>query len=932
MAHHDPESPPRRHRPHRNRHPSPSRVEERSAEDYSHRHRHRHSHSHKRHSKRLRPAEGRDLAKGNLSRLPAPPTGHGIVESWLEQTRGGLQHGSSMSLNPRGELRKSSPSLRGAGYLSHAYHESAHHAWRPRYIPSEERPRSPSHLLGGEVGSSLKRPRLPTSDSSLISRFENGPKPPDPDDISEPLEYEHVSSPGPPIERAPGHRYTPSPKSRLPDLVVYEKQPRRKTREDKYDTKKGRGHSVERTFSENGQRGKISKKSKKSDEKKRKKVLKSSKNVMNNFTSDTVLNDRITVTPSLKPGLFENGRKSKTQPISDLTFSDLRFLKDPRPMQQRKPLSKSRVKERERERREMEQVSSFFLPPKTDGKFKPPPLRPGREETKSTSERLPEYGYMSRHRAETSPSLSSRYSHINQGFPQSLGYHEDMNPTTKPQRSDATDCKSGASRATTYFTWSSSHQSPQARRSAKVADSCFSDSARTVTPESIREAMIATGIYRGTDIFPYDAVRNVQTTKPPNYVKQASSKKQLPDTDSNQESSPGEKSRVLYQDQAVMTENTMLNGAQYFSTNHPYETMPQQSNTRAVKDVPQGHTYDPISSEPASPIIDRKQIAQEAHLPHSLKRTSGFNHISQEAGIGSTLVPTQSNVGPSPTGLTGDRNSQMPESGDRDSIASRDMMPPPPLPAPRTTTAEHSKYIQDPKSDLTCTLAPKATPCPLASGQAMAGTNTTPAPSLGPGRTTERAISSLDLASWLPQSRTPSIVGSGRTSTFSIHLQSPIYVAQPEGRYQDSDAAGAQPSGSCENESMADFIARIEDEVERETSEMDYFSDQKPTERSQRMLNSSDSGGQPEYELVPSRPAVHEETLQVPRRFQNQQYNPEDSSLDTRSLEGMLPRAFVGYHGAGGDITDSHITAAEEFQDERLEMSKFWRPNRFSQL
>ena len=69
----------------------------------------------------------------------------------------------------------------------------------------------------------------------------------------------------------------------------FEKRPRHKTREDKYESKKSKGHQPE---------GASSKPRRKSEKTKRKAIA-SGKNVMNNFISDAVLNDRITVSTKL---------------------------------------------------------------------------------------------------------------------------------------------------------------------------------------------------------------------------------------------------------------------------------------------------------------------------------------------------------------------------------------------------------------------------------------------------------------------------------------------------------------------------------------------------------------------------------------------------------------------------------------------------------
>ena len=80
------------------------------------------------------------------------------------------------------------------------------------------------------------------------------------------------------------HQDLPPSASSLDQPSRFEKKPRRKTREDKYESKK-----CKRSQTKNDS----SKPRRKSDKKKR--VIGSGKHLMNNFTSDAVLNDRITV-------------------------------------------------------------------------------------------------------------------------------------------------------------------------------------------------------------------------------------------------------------------------------------------------------------------------------------------------------------------------------------------------------------------------------------------------------------------------------------------------------------------------------------------------------------------------------------------------------------------------------------------------------------
>ncbi|KAL6690403.1 hypothetical protein J3F84DRAFT_398331 [Trichoderma pleuroticola] len=119
------------------------------------------------------------------------------------------------------------------------------------------------------------------------------------------------------------HVSTPSGPSRA-KYGIFEKQPRRKTRKDRYDTVKLKGA---RTGKQQAKKSstRVSKIGR----------LRSSREIMANFTSSAIAhpNERITLKARFKPGLFVNGRSSV--PLTDLVFNDI-----PSPDQGRTPTDK----------------------------------------------------------------------------------------------------------------------------------------------------------------------------------------------------------------------------------------------------------------------------------------------------------------------------------------------------------------------------------------------------------------------------------------------------------------------------------------------------------------------------------------------------------------------------------------------------------------
>ncbi|KAL7936057.1 hypothetical protein V8C35DRAFT_248342 [Trichoderma chlorosporum] len=108
------------------------------------------------------------------------------------------------------------------------------------------------------------------------------------------------------------HVSTPSEASPVVYNDIFVKQPRRKTRKDRYNTVKSKGSKPSKQQTRRSAT-RISKNGK----------LRSSRDIMVNFKSSAITNpnERITLKPSFTPGLFVNGRSSA--PITDLVFNEI---------------------------------------------------------------------------------------------------------------------------------------------------------------------------------------------------------------------------------------------------------------------------------------------------------------------------------------------------------------------------------------------------------------------------------------------------------------------------------------------------------------------------------------------------------------------------------------------------------------------------------
>ncbi|KAH6682268.1 hypothetical protein F5X68DRAFT_233985 [Plectosphaerella plurivora] len=146
----------------------------------------------------------------------------------------------------------------------------------------------------------------------------------------------------------------PSPRQRFQsiqkdDAPRFEKRARHKTREDRYEPRNDppdqpSGRTVERK----GQH-------RRRTEEPVRKRLASARDVIDNFASDSILNNRLTLQPATTPGLFQNGHASAHKQPTDLAFNSMNFLARPRERKQTKQPKDTGKKERE-----VQEMSAFF--------------------------------------------------------------------------------------------------------------------------------------------------------------------------------------------------------------------------------------------------------------------------------------------------------------------------------------------------------------------------------------------------------------------------------------------------------------------------------------------------------------------------------------------------------------------------------------------
>ncbi|KAI1470092.1 uncharacterized protein F4812DRAFT_313816 [Daldinia caldariorum] len=851
-----------------------------------------------------------------LAGAPQPQGRYDIVEDWLKRTARTISYprpGTSQGHGSEGPRNSFPCEPLNATPPYNKRPRRVDPRWSPRY----DFPRNCTHQLGSPFNTPAQknsskptRRRIALSDSSFISGFENTMKPPSPTPDSTREDHMDSATSKLPKDAALWPLDASSATSHADERRNFEKKPRRKTREDKYEMKKREHSHKERHAmprSNHHHRDKMRKKTEK------RKSMASSKNVMDNFTSNAVLNDRITVQPHLKPGLFDNGRTSTKQPISDLTFSGMQFLKNQSNTAGPKAVSKSRLREKRREDREMEEVSSFFLPPKADrNTHKLGPREPdtGRNYQQMTHgvDRLTS----ARNKQPSSFSPIGRREHAYDRASQAR--HETINSTRTHSLGSITD-GNNAGRGTTYLTWSSSRHSPHINGGDNHSSPSASGLVRAAIPKSMGRDPLGTGEYHNVE-FPSDDDRPAKPSRGREMFETEVSNVRYPESEDvcrglHQESIRTHK--VRYPDQAVMTEDPFkfagLPEAIQVAQDYHGSKSPGEQNLHVSH---------------ASNSIDRQQIMREVRLT-PIERGNSKQPIEFPSCLNS--MPTTAHGRPEITNTHTIKRSEKHEQHAKDeaSVTSRDAMPPPPKPYGRNTSlaATHDNIeFSAPEQDAAPANS-EASQVPLVNDfrEPLERYSQTLYESVASNVYTPSAPSS---ATWAPQSRpSASTVERGILSRPSTN--SPAYVNQDEGKL----SRGSYQRNFIEPrefETIAEFIARIENE-----SKWQYT----PCGNSISGLGETapdsfpnDTGLSHEHPI-----ACNIEREAPPNLTPNFHFNDVDIGRPRTSElceGGIYTETPSNKHRVSTpSIIPGVVQPSEEFVEEYFEMSNFWRPNRF---
>ncbi|KAI1806463.1 hypothetical protein F4811DRAFT_150001 [Daldinia bambusicola] len=860
--------------------------------------------------KRPRQPHKDNSAVEGLAGASQPQGRHDIVEDWLERTAGTISYPRpSTSQGRRREVPRSS-------FTYEPLDTTPPYNKRPRRVDPRWSPRydfldncthqldSPFDTLAPKNSSKSTRRRTALSDSSLISGFENTMKPPSPTPDSAREDHVDSSTSRLPKDAAfwpPDASPATSHADQRPD---FEKKPRRKTREDKYEMKKREHIHKEKDVSHQDKKRKKSEK---------RKSIASSKNVMGNFTSNAVLNDRITVQPHLKPGLFDNGRTSKKQPISDLTFSSMQFLKNQSNTIRPKTLSKSRLREKRREDREMEEVSSFFLPPKADrNNHKPGPREPDAGRNYQQTTHGVEQLTSTRNKQPPSFSPTGRHEHTYNRV--SRARHETVNATRAYSLGSITD-GNNTGRDTAYLTWSSSRHSPRINEGGNHSSPSAPGSVRGTIPESMRGDLVGTEVYHNVE-FPSHDDRLAKSSTGRNIFETEVSNIQHPEPEDvchglHQESIGTHK--IRYRDQAVMTEDPfkfaeLPEGIQvaqnYYGSKSPGERNLQISH--------------------ASNSIDRQQIVRGIRLT-PIEKGHSRQHIDVPSGLDSTPITAHGHPEMTSIHTTKSPERHEQQAIDEGSVTSRDAMPPPPKPYGRNTSlaATHDNIeFSAPERNATPTNS-EASQVRRVTGNNESINDLKPFERCSQGlyesvASNEHTVSAGSSTTWVPQRRS-SVPTVGRGVLPQPNTHSATYVNQDEGKL----SRGLYKRNFTEPrefETIAEFIARIENESKWQST---LYTNSTP-ELGETVLNSfSTDTGLLSHEL----PIVcNTEREAPPSLHPDSHFN--DVDIGRQRTDTPYNKHMIGTPS----IIPGIVQPSEELEEECFEMSDFWRPNRFSRF
>ncbi|KAI9642327.1 hypothetical protein NHQ30_009129 [Ciborinia camelliae] len=505
---------------HKSRHGESGKHHKHSHHDTANqKHAQSHSHSLERLAERRQPLAIRD--QNELS------GDNNYVRNWLAQTQNGdiveslrqpsprtgkishrmLSFSKIQALTPPRDLESLEERARKSDYI-HTVHKSGQNkdTKKLNLKPNKEHVSSDSSLLGAPTAPIVKETTKTPQKSRAATHGEETTK-----------THKHQKN-------APS---TMTSSSSQPSVMqqkqeTFEKRPRHKTREDRYDTKKksNKAEVVEKPIK--------TRREKKGDRKKA--ARKASGDLMKNFASNKIGQDRLTTRPSNGPGIFQNGRASsppRRRGLPDLAFSEMEFLQrsDKKShVNDTIVVPKSRAKEKKKAARKQDEIATFFKPSKTpirdnSSTFEDPTSPTSIHEASLYERQLRRDREYDRHQYSTD-NLTSRVDNTESNLIESRNQSNHIcfprEPTPQFPSEEVGHHNMYSETADTIVTWSESQNSPGATIALRQAREQYCRRQDSATPDSVRSSIERTGIFKDTGI--------ENSSKRKSHVREATSK------------------------------------------------------------------------------------------------------------------------------------------------------------------------------------------------------------------------------------------------------------------------------------------------------------------------------------------------------------------------------------------------------------------------
>ncbi|KAK9789724.1 hypothetical protein SCARD494_08995 [Seiridium cardinale] len=899
--------------------------------------------------RRARPKQRGSAQVGKPSRTRDEPS-NDLVESWLEKSATPYLNVAAIPTDvanpPKAHHGRSRQGYNDKVQSSLPYQNEAI-GRHERFLQTAEAPLPPVTSTRNTHG--YRRKKRPLSrDSSLISTAYHDKAPAAyPYSVRQHAHaYDETSQHDSGGELDASDEELGAQRSASPRPAQFEKRPRHKTREDRYDTEKGRHQPAK--CRDDGAHPRSNKRRK--DD--RRKLLLSSKNVMENFNSDAVMQDRITMPQPLVPGIFKNGREATIKPVTDLAYTEMQFLQNGRKDVMPKSLSKKRLKELEKQSKEIEEVSSFFLPAKKAVNNQYSKLLQVPTSAVTTYRTL-DAEVMSESRAqdvsETSESENNRWNESARSL-RSYNYGSEVSRYERHDRSETPPHSRKTSKATTYFTWSrSATRSPFPTNRQASPDSPGQEMQQSTTPDAVKKTLVDSGIFRGTGVPGYDDSSRKFSHGEAEQNSDAKIRQGHLELGTFDDEMIASSSVSLEDGEDTVEGQTSLKTLWQTRFASEWQKRERDSSHDAVKQSVPAGLRDNRSSQPRVLKNRPKKAPPKIYVATPDATVTRGEALSHSRGQGDERFRGRVHAEESSqeTEPRSDLNPSEPQSSDPDervSLASKDIMPPPPRPSsqlvpPLTTITSHMNQpiLQDRYLPTEAEIA--AAHRVVAESNAES-TMVTDGPRADRQSNVSRGsavdgdgstFSSIQTASWLPRTQTPASTAFSRsTNTSRNSTTCPLPVSQKATRPERGEKRVIRAQIAEVEESLADYIDRIEREVRHRSP--DYAVEclrvgDQPQNWDHADVNAliGSHNDQLRDETQIFGATREQESLEQQLNDCEWQYQFVASNSDDRDVvpdedPRLVPRAV---------IQETKADRIDGSDGESKSMSEFWRPNQF---